>query len=75
MKSKGVVRQSRDKSSKSRRAVLRCYNLYPMTEADEAVTLQSRIITQRDQTQNWENGQWHDIDDFVAVEPQLLELC
>ena len=54
--------------------MLRCSNVYLITEADKAVTLQCGIIIKRDLVQTGENGQWNDIHYFIAIEAQLLKL-
>ena len=48
--------------------MLWCDNLNPAAEADEAVTLQCRIVFKRDKIQAWENGQWDNIYYVIAVE-------
>ena len=54
--------------------MLRCDNLNPAAEADEAVTLQCRIVFNRDKIQAGENGQWHNIHYLIALESQFFEL-
>jgi len=54
--------------------MLRYDNLDPVAEADEAVTLQCRIVFKRDKIQAGENGQRHNIHDVIALESQLFEL-
>ena len=73
-KLKAAARKSRDKSSRSRRAVLRYDNLHLAAEPDEAVTLQCRIVAQAKQNSGWENSQWHNIYYVIALESQLFEL-
>ena len=54
--------------------MLRCDNPHLGAEAGKAVTLQCRIVINRDKIQAGENGQWHNIYYVIALESQLLEL-